>query len=75
MYNDPIIFAEYAIDTAKLCREEGIKTVAVTAGYINPEPRKEFFKYIDAVNVDLKSFSNNFYKKLCKSRKALQSFW
>jgi len=64
-YNDPIVFFEYAIDTAKLCRENGIKTVAVTAGYINPEPRKEFFKYMDAVNIDLKGFSEDFYKKNC----------
>lgn len=64
-YNDPVIFFEYAIDTAKICREEGIKTIAVTAGYINPEPRKEFFTYMDAANVDLKSFSENFYKKNC----------
>lgn len=64
-YNDPVIFFEYAIDTAKLCRDAGIKTVAVTAGFINPEPRKEFFKYIDAVNIDLKAFSEEFYKKNC----------
>lgn len=64
-YNDPVIFFEYAIDTAKLCRDKGIKTVAVTAGYINPEPRKEFFAYMDAVNVDLKAFSEKFYNKNC----------
>lgn len=64
-YNDPVIFFEYAIDTAKLCRDAGIKTVAVTAGFINPEPRKELFKYIDAVNIDLKAFSEEFYKKNC----------
>jgi pyruvate formate lyase activating enzyme len=64
-YNDPIVFFEYAIDTAKLCRDNGIKTVAVTAGYINPEPRKEFFAYMDAVNVDLKAFSEEFYNKNC----------
>jgi len=66
-YNDPVIFFEYAIDTAKLCRDAGIKTVAVTAGFINPEPRKEFFKYMDAVNIDLKAFSEEFYKKNCLS--------
>jgi len=64
-YNDPIIFFEYAIDTAKLCRDGGIKTVAVTAGYINAEPRKEFFTYMDAANIDLKGFSESFYKKNC----------
>ncbi len=64
-YNDPVVFFEYAVDTAKLCRDAGIKTVAVTAGYINPEPRKEFFTYMDAVNIDLKAFSERFYKKNC----------
>lgn len=64
-YNDPIVFFEYAIDTAKLCRENGIKTVAVTSGFINPEPAKEFFKYMDAANIDLKGFSEEFYKKNC----------
>ena len=64
-YNDPIIFFEYAIDTARLCREEGIKTVAVTAGYINPEPAKEFFSFMDAANIDLKGFTQNFYAKNC----------
>jgi len=64
-YNDPVIFFEYAVDTAKLCRDNGIKTVAVTAGYINPEPRKEFFAYMDAANIDLKGFSEHFYKKNC----------
>lgn len=64
-YNDPIIFLEYAVDVAKECRKRGIKNVAVTAGYINEEPRKEFFEYMDAVNVDLKAFSDEFYKKVC----------
>ncbi len=64
-YNDPVIFMEYAIDNAKACREYGIKTVAVTAGYICEEPRREFFSYIDAANVDLKAFSESFYKKIC----------
>ncbi|RMG43607.1 MAG: AmmeMemoRadiSam system radical SAM enzyme [Candidatus Dadabacteria bacterium] len=66
-YNDPVIFMEYAIDIAKECRKMGIKTVAVTAGYISEEPRKEFYKYIDAANIDLKSFSNDFYRKICKA--------
>ena len=64
-YNDPTVFFEYALDTAKLCRQEGIKTVSVTAGYINSEPRKEFYEYIDAANIDLKGFSEEFYKKNC----------
>jgi pyruvate formate lyase activating enzyme len=64
-YNDPVIFAEYAIDCAIEAHKRGIKTVAVTAGYINPEPRKEFFEHMDAANVDLKSFSEGFYRKLC----------
>ncbi len=64
-YNDPVIFMEYAIDTAKACHEQGIKTVAVTAGEINPEPRKEFYQYMDAANVDLKGFTERFYKQIC----------
>lgn len=63
-YNDPVIFAEYAIDTADACRAMGIKTVAVTAGYIHSLPRREFFSRIDAVNVDLKAFTEDFYFKL-----------
>ncbi|MFH1360846.1 MAG: AmmeMemoRadiSam system radical SAM enzyme [Candidatus Omnitrophota bacterium] len=63
-YNDPVIFAEYAIDVAKACHQQKIKTVAVTAGYINPEARKDFFEPMDAANVDLKSFSDDFYKRL-----------
>ncbi|MDP8265359.1 MAG: AmmeMemoRadiSam system radical SAM enzyme [Candidatus Aceula meridiana] len=64
-YNDPVIFTEYAIDVAKECHNLGVKTVAVTAGYINPKPRKKFFEHIDAANVDLKAFSENFYEKFC----------
>ncbi|MBR2068360.1 MAG: AmmeMemoRadiSam system radical SAM enzyme [Candidatus Gastranaerophilales bacterium] len=64
-YNDPIVFFEYAIDTAKLARKENIKTIAVTSGYINEEARKEFFSYMDAVNIDLKGFSEVFYNKNC----------
>ena len=64
-YNEPIISLEYTVDIAKLCHQEGIKTVAVTAGYIEPEARAEFFGHMDAANVDLKSFSENFYKKVC----------
>ncbi len=63
-YNDPVIFHEYAIDVAKACRERGIKSVAVTAGYVCPEPRKEFYQYMDAANVDLKAFTEEFYYKI-----------
>ena len=64
-YNDPVIFAEWAIDVAHACRELGIKTVAVTAGYITPDARPEFFAAMDATNVDLKGFTERFYHKLC----------
>lgn len=63
-YNDPVIFAEYAIDTARACHELGIATVAVTAGYIHPAPRRSFFEHIDAANVDLKAFTEDFYFRL-----------
>ena len=63
-YNDPVIFHEYAIDSARACREVGVRTVAVTAGYICPEPRREFFAHMDAANVDLKAFTERFYHKL-----------
>jgi pyruvate formate lyase activating enzyme len=64
-YNDPVIFLEYAIDVADACREVGVKSVAVTAGYVDPEPRREFFSAVDAANVDLKAFSERFYHKIC----------
>jgi len=64
-YNDPIIFLEYAVDVAAACRARGVKTVAVTAGYVDPEPRREFFAAIDAANVDLKAFTDRFYHKIC----------
>jgi len=64
-YNDPVIFAEYAIDTAVACHALGLKTVAVTAGYITETARDEFYRHIDAANIDLKAFSEQFYKKLC----------
>ena len=63
-YNDPVVFHEYAVDVASACRQIGVSTVAVTAGYINPRPRREFFAVMDAVNVDLKAFSERFYHKL-----------
>jgi len=64
-YNEPTVFFEYALDTARVCRVRGLKTVAVTNGWIEPEPRKEFFGQMDAANVDLKAFTDRFYKELC----------
>ena len=64
-YNDPTIFIEYAIDAAQACHELGIKSVAVTAGYICAEPRAEFYRYVDAANVDLKGFTERFYHQIC----------
>jgi pyruvate formate lyase activating enzyme len=64
-YNDPVIFHEYAIDVAQACRARGIKAVAVTAGYQCAEPRAEFYRYMDAANVDLKGFTERFYHQLC----------
>jgi pyruvate formate lyase activating enzyme len=61
-YNDPVIFLEYAIDVADACRARGIKAVAVTAGYICAEPRVELYRHMDAANVDLKAFTEDFYK-------------
>lgn len=66
-YNDPVIFHEYAIDVARACREKNIKSVAVTAGYVNPEPRAEFYQWMDAANVDLKAFTESFYHKITGS--------
>src|SRR5580704_521561 len=66
-YNDPVIFAEYAIDTAIECHKRGIKTIAVTAGYITPQARGEFYQHMDAANVDLKAFSEDFYNKITLS--------
>jgi len=63
-YNDPVIFAEYAIDTAIECHQRGIKTIAVTAGYITPQARGEFYEHMDAANVDLKGFTEDFYNKI-----------
>ena len=64
-YNDPVIFHEFAIDVAAACTAVGVKTVAVTAGYVMPEPRAEFYAHIDAVNVDLKGFTEEFYRRVC----------
>ncbi|MEU7865731.1 AmmeMemoRadiSam system radical SAM enzyme [Dactylosporangium sp. NPDC049140] len=67
-YNDPVIFMEYAMDVADACRERGIKAVAVSAGYMNPAPREEFYRHIDAANIDLKAFSERFYAKVTFAR-------
>ncbi len=64
-YNDPVIFLEYAIDVADACRARGIKAVAVTAGYICEEPRRDFYAHMDAANVDLKAFTEDFYARVC----------
>ena len=64
-YNDPVVFLEYAVDVAQACHDQGVRTVAVTAGYVCQEPRSELFGVMDAVNVDLKSFSEDFYHRLC----------
>jgi len=64
-YNDPVVFHEYAIDTAQACHELGLKAVSVTAGYQCDEPRREMYRWMDASNVDLKGFTENFYYKIC----------
>ena len=69
-YNDPIIFLEYAVDVARACRERGVRSVAVTAGYVCDAPRREFFSHMDAANVDLKAFTERFYWKVTGGRLA-----
>lgn len=69
-YNDPVIFLEYAVDTAKACRAAGVRSIAVTAGYICEDPRVEFFDHMDAANVDLKAFTERFYHRLTGSHLA-----
>jgi pyruvate formate lyase activating enzyme len=69
-YNDPVIFLEYAVDTARACHEVGLRAVAVTAGYVCPEPRRELFAHLDAANIDLKGFSEDFYHRVCGGRLA-----
>jgi len=66
-YNEPIIFYEYMLDTAKLAKKEGLKNIIVSNGFINEKPLRELLKYIDAANIDLKSFDDNFYKKYCNA--------
>jgi pyruvate formate lyase activating enzyme len=67
-YNDPVIFMEYAMDVADACRERGLKAVAVTAGYMNAGPCAEFYRHMDAANVDLKAFTDDFYHRICAGR-------
>jgi pyruvate formate lyase activating enzyme len=67
-YNDPVIFMEYAMDVADACRERGIRPVAVSAGYMNPAPRAEFYEHVDAANIDLKAFTEHFYEKVTFAR-------
>jgi pyruvate formate lyase activating enzyme len=64
-YNDPVVFMEYAIDVADACRERSVRSVAVTAGYMCRPPRAEFYEHMDAANVDLKGFTERFYRKIC----------
>jgi pyruvate formate lyase activating enzyme len=67
-YNDPVIFLEYAVDVAKVARKHGIKNIAVTAGYVGSGAREELYSWMDAANVDLKAFTEEFYKRLCTGR-------
>ena len=69
-YNDPVIFAEYAMDIADACHARGVKTVAVTAGYMHAEPRRQFYAKMDAANVDLKAFTEDFYFRICGGKLA-----
>lgn len=69
-YNDPAIFLEYAVDVADACRDVGVKTVAVTAGYMTDAPRREFYAHMDAANVDLKAFTEQFYWKVTSAHLA-----
>jgi pyruvate formate lyase activating enzyme len=64
-YNDPVVFLEYAVDVADACHAVGVKAVAVTAGYVGPGARRELFSHLDAANVDLKAFTEDFYAKTC----------
>src|SRR5205807_10231087 len=65
-YNDPVVFMEYAIDTARACRARGIRSVTVTAGYMCAVPREELYRLMDTANVDLKAFTERFYYKISR---------
>jgi len=67
-YNDPTIFLEYAVDVADACRARGIKAVLVTAGYVNDDARRELYAHVDAANVDLKAFTDDFYRRVSAAR-------
>ena len=67
-YNDPVVFFEYASDVADACHAVGVKTVAVSAGYMCAEPRRQFYRHIDAANIDLKAFTDGFYRRVCAAR-------
>lgn len=69
-YNEPTVFFEYMVDTARRARAAGLGTVLVSNGYINPEPRAELYPLIDAANIDIKAFSDDFYARLCGARLA-----
>jgi pyruvate formate lyase activating enzyme len=64
-YNDPVVFLEYAIDVADACHDAGLRTVAVSAGYVTPGPRAELFSRMDAANIDLKGFTEEYYRRVC----------
>lgn len=67
-YNEPFIWYEFVLDTAKLAKEDGLENVLVTNGYINPKPLEEILPYINAMNIDLKSIDEEFYRKICGGR-------
>ena len=67
-YNDPVVAHEYCLDTAQACRERGLRTVAVSAGYQCPGPREAFYRHMDAANIDLKGFTDRFYRRYCAGR-------
>ncbi len=69
-YNDPVIFLEYAVDVAAACHHRDVRTVAVSAGYIAGRARDEFFAHMDAANIDLKGFTESFYRTLCSAQLA-----
>ena len=69
-YSEPLMWFEYVLETAKLAKEAGLKNVLVTNGYLNPQPLKELLPFLDAVNLDIKAFTQEFYEKLCQGRLA-----
>ena len=67
-YNEPLMFYEYVLDVSKRCKEEGLDVVVVSNGFINKEPLETLLPFVDAMNIDLKSFSDEFYKSECSGR-------